>query len=44
MAYQIQRWLTANAGYEYEWVNGQSLSTAIDYNVNRVTLRLAIGY
>jgi hypothetical protein len=43
LAYQIQRWLTASLGYDFERVSGDSRAV-IDYNVNRVTLRLAIGY
>lgn len=43
VAYYIQRWLTASAGYDFERVAGDSRGV-IDYNVNRVTLRLAIGY
>jgi hypothetical protein len=43
LGYQVQRWLTALVGYDFEHVMGDS-SAVIDYDVNRVTLRLAIGY
>lgn len=43
LAYQIQRWLTASCGYDFEQVSGDT-TAVIDYTVNRVTLRLAIGY
>jgi hypothetical protein len=43
LAYQIQKWLTANLAYNYDQVIGESQSQ-IDYTVNRVTLRLAIGF
>jgi hypothetical protein len=43
LAYQLQRWMTASLGYEYEQVIGNTQS-AIDYTVNRVSLRLAIGF
>jgi Putative beta-barrel porin 2 len=43
LAYQIQRWLTASIGYDFERVSGNS-TAVIDYDVNRVTLRVAIGY
>lgn len=43
LAYQIQRWLTASCGYDFEHVSGDT-QAVIDYSVNRVSLRLAIGY
>jgi hypothetical protein len=43
LAYRIQLWLTANIGYDYESVKSDSRGV-IDYDVNRVTLRMAIGY
>ncbi|MFO1499090.1 MAG: outer membrane beta-barrel protein [Verrucomicrobiota bacterium] len=43
LGYQIQRWLMSSIGYEYERVAGDSRAV-IDYTVNRVSLRLAIGY
>jgi hypothetical protein len=43
LVYQIQRWLGAQVGYEHERVIGDS-PAVIDYTVNRVTLRVAIGY
>src|SRR5262249_6646614 len=43
LAYHLKRWLTASLGYAHEFVMGNS-SSVIDYDVNRVTLRLAVGY
>jgi hypothetical protein len=43
LAYRIQRWLTTSLGYDFERVIGDNRAV-IDYDVNRVTLRLAIGY
>ncbi len=43
LGYQVQRWLSAVVGYDFERVTGNS-SGVIDYTVNRATLRLAIGY
>lgn len=43
LGYRIQRWLSANLGYDFERLTGNQ-EGAVDYTVNRVTLRLAIGY
>ena len=43
LSYQIQKWLTSSVGYDFERVSGDSRAV-IDYTVNRVSLRLAIGY
>jgi hypothetical protein len=41
--YQIQLWLRAGLAYTYERLASQARGF-IDYNVNRVTLRMAVGY
>jgi hypothetical protein len=43
LAYQMQRWATASLGYDFDHVIGDSRAV-VDYDVNRVTLRFAIGY
>jgi hypothetical protein len=43
LGYKIQLWMTASLGYEYESVTSD-VRGAVDYAVNRVTLRLAIGF
>lgn len=43
LAYQIQLWLTASLGYERTSVLGDSTDVTA-YDVNRITLRLSIGY
>jgi hypothetical protein len=43
LAYHLQLWLTASLGYDFEQLTSKSPGT-IDYTVNRVTLRLAVGY
>ena len=43
LAYQVQLWLTASLGYDRTSVlEGSAGATA--YDVNRITLRLSIGY
>jgi polysaccharide biosynthesis protein VpsM len=43
VSYQIQRWMTAMIGYDHEQVAGDQRGV-IDYDVNRVTLRLNFGF
>jgi hypothetical protein len=43
LAYRIQLWLTASVGYDYESVMSDARGV-VDYDVNRVNLRFAIGY
>jgi hypothetical protein len=43
LTYQIRVWMMANLGYEYEKFSSNTPGI-IDYDVNRVTLRLAVGY
>ena len=42
LAYQIQLWLTASLGYDRTSVTGSAGVTT--YDVNKVTLRVAVGY
>ncbi|MEW6156845.1 MAG: outer membrane beta-barrel protein [Verrucomicrobiota bacterium] len=43
--YRVYLWMTASLGYEYERFDTSLQSQGIiDYDVNRVTLRLAVGY
>jgi len=41
LTYNLQLWLSASLSYEFE---GYSSNAVIDYEVNRVTFRVAIGY
>jgi hypothetical protein len=41
--YQIRRWATAGLAYNFEHFSSDTVGV-IDYNVNRVTLMLAIGF
>ena len=41
LTYNLQLWLTASLSYEFE---GYRSNAVIDYDVNRVTLRVALGY
>lgn len=43
LAYMVKLWMMAGIGYEYELFNS-SYKGVIDYDVNRVTLKIAIGY
>jgi hypothetical protein len=43
LAYQVQLWLTASLGYDRTSVLGGSADVTT-YDVNRITLRFAIGY
>lgn len=43
LAYKIQRWLTAICGYDFEKVMGDT-GQVIEYDVNRVNLRLTVGF
>jgi hypothetical protein len=43
LIYNIQLWLSTSIGYEFEkYVSNES--TIIDYDVNRVSLRVSVGY
>jgi hypothetical protein len=43
LVYNIQLWLSTSLAYEYEkYVSSDS--RVIDYDVNRVTLRVSVGY
>jgi hypothetical protein len=46
LIYNIQLWLSTSVAYEFEKFvsSGPSTSTIIDYNVNRVTVRVSVGY
>jgi hypothetical protein len=45
VSYRIYLWMVASLGYEYERFDTSLQSQGIiDYDVNRVTLRLAVGY
>ena len=46
LTYQFELWLRASLGYEFEMLSSRHdrSITVVDYDVNRVTLRLAIGY
>lgn len=41
LIYNIQLWLSASLSYEFE---GYDSNVVIDYQVNRVTLKVAVGY
>ena len=41
LTYNLQLWLSASLSYEFE---GYSSNAVIDYEVNRVTFRVAVGY
>ena len=43
LAYKVQLWLTASLGYDFERLTGSPGGTT-DYTVNRVNLRLAVGF
>jgi len=43
LTYHIQTWLKATLGYDYQNF-GSDAAGVIDYDVNRVTLRVAVGY
>jgi hypothetical protein len=43
LIYNIQLWLSTSVGYEFERYVSSS-STIIDYDVNRVTVRVSVGY
>jgi hypothetical protein len=43
LTYLLQRWCTVSLRYDYENLVSSSESI-IDYDVNRVTLRFAVGY
>ncbi|MHC1766572.1 MAG: outer membrane beta-barrel protein [Verrucomicrobiia bacterium] len=43
LAYKIQRWLTASCGYDFEKVMGET-GQVIEYDVNRVNLRMTVGF
>jgi hypothetical protein len=43
LSYKFERWLTGSVGYDYERLNTSSPGV-VDYGVNRVTLKLTLGY
>jgi polysaccharide biosynthesis protein VpsM len=43
ISYDVRKWLTVRGAYDFQHFD-TSLPTAIDYDVNRVILTLAIGY
>ncbi len=43
LAYKIQLWLTAGLNYEFEKFNS-NLAAGQDYQVHRITTKLAVGY
>ena len=43
VSYLIKVWLTASLGYDFESYSSSN-NNVVDYTVNRVTLKLAVGY
>jgi hypothetical protein len=43
LAYQIKLWMTASLNYEFEKFTS-GVQTSIDYDVNRITVQLSVGY